>query len=205
MTRLIATVTAACLFAASLNAQAQPQQALNAAVRYWTAFALLQDPPANEGATALLVRVAEGTAPWDEAQLGPILDANAQAELEVTRDRVETILRDLAVLQGERQVFLLREPAVLTHLRIPAEQRSRLQELIRQLDKQRAEEFRGFHQWTPDQRRQRSVELARKNEGKIAELLSPEQLRRLRQVALQCQGPRAFRDACSTRCWWSGL
>jgi hypothetical protein len=79
MTRLIATVSAVCLLAVGLNAQAQPQQTLNAAVRYWTAFALLQDPPANEGATALLVRVAEGIAPWNEAQLGPIIDANSQA------------------------------------------------------------------------------------------------------------------------------
>lgn len=77
MTRLIATIGAVCLLTTAAHAQ-QPQT-LNAAVRYWTAFALLEDPPANTGATALLVRVAEGTAPWDEAQLGPILDANAQA------------------------------------------------------------------------------------------------------------------------------
>lgn len=77
MTRLIATIGAVCLLTAA--AHAQQQQALNAAVRYWTAFALLQDPPANAGATDLLVRVAEGNASWDEAQLGPILDANAQA------------------------------------------------------------------------------------------------------------------------------
>ncbi len=77
MTRLIATVSVVCLLAADTHAQ--QQQTLNAAVRYWIAFALLQDPPASESATALLVRVAEGTAPWDEAQLGPSLDANAQA------------------------------------------------------------------------------------------------------------------------------
>jgi hypothetical protein len=66
------------VLAAAVHAQ-QPQQPLNAAVRYWTAFALLQDPPANAAAAALLVRVAEGAAPWDEAQLGPILDANSRA------------------------------------------------------------------------------------------------------------------------------
>ena len=78
MKLFLAAVGAVCAFAAVGHAQ-QPQQPLNAAVRYWTAFALLQDPPANEAATALLVRVAEGAAPWDEAQLGPILDANSQA------------------------------------------------------------------------------------------------------------------------------
>jgi hypothetical protein len=78
MKSFLATVAAVCVFAAAAHGQSQ-QQPLNAAVRYWTAFALLQDPPANEAATALLVRVAEGAAPWDEAQLGPILDANSQA------------------------------------------------------------------------------------------------------------------------------
>jgi hypothetical protein len=77
MKPLIAALGAVCVFVTAAGAQ-QPQQ-LNSAVRYWSAFALLQDPPANEGATALLLRVAEGAAPWDEAQLGPILDANAQA------------------------------------------------------------------------------------------------------------------------------
>jgi hypothetical protein len=77
MTRLIATVGAVCVLAAAPHAQ--QQQTLNAAVRYWTAFALLQDSPANESATTLLLRVAEGSAPWNETQLGPIIDANSQA------------------------------------------------------------------------------------------------------------------------------
>lgn len=78
MKPFLAAFGVVCAFAAAVHAQ-QPQQPLNAAVRYWTAFALLQDPPAHEAATALLVRVAEGAAAWDEAQLGPILDANSQA------------------------------------------------------------------------------------------------------------------------------
>ena len=87
MKPVIAAAGAVCLAAVAVHAQ-QPQT-LNAAVRYWTAFAVLQDPPANAGATALLVRVAEGTAPWDEAQLGPILDANSQP-LEIM-DRASTL------------------------------------------------------------------------------------------------------------------
>lgn len=50
----------------------------------------------------------------------------AQAELAITRDRVKTILDDLAVLQADRQTFLLREPAVLDDLEATAEQRVRL-------------------------------------------------------------------------------
>jgi hypothetical protein len=77
MKPFVAAFGAVCVLAGAVHAQQQPP--LNAAVRYWTAFALLQDSPASESATALLVRVAEGSAPWDEAQLGPVLDANAQA------------------------------------------------------------------------------------------------------------------------------
>jgi len=77
MKPFVAAFGAVCVIAAAVHAQQQPP--LNAAVRYWTAFALLQDSQANESATALLVRVAEGSAPWDEAQLGPFLDANAEA------------------------------------------------------------------------------------------------------------------------------
>jgi hypothetical protein len=43
------------------------------------AFAVMQDPPADTATTDLLTRVANGSAPWDESRLGPILDANAEA------------------------------------------------------------------------------------------------------------------------------
>ena len=89
MKTVLGAVSAICLAVAAVDAQQPQQQTLNAAVRYWMAFAVLQDPPANAGATNLLVRVAEGTAPWDEAQLGPILDANSQS-LEIM-DRASTL------------------------------------------------------------------------------------------------------------------
>jgi hypothetical protein len=64
----------------TMTADAQPQQpTANAALRYWTAFAALQDPPADPATTDLLLRVADGNAAWDEGRLGAILDANAEA------------------------------------------------------------------------------------------------------------------------------
>jgi hypothetical protein len=56
-----------------------PSTPANAALRYWMAFAVLRDPPADQATANLLERVAEGSAPWDEAQLGKILDANREA------------------------------------------------------------------------------------------------------------------------------
>jgi hypothetical protein len=51
----------------------------NAALRYWMAFAALQNPPADESTVRLLDDVAAGSAEWDEARLGPILDRNSEA------------------------------------------------------------------------------------------------------------------------------
>ena len=61
-------------------AQAEtPSETTNAALRYWIAFADLQDLPAGKPTQELLERTAAGEAPWDEAKLGPILDQNESA------------------------------------------------------------------------------------------------------------------------------
>jgi hypothetical protein len=77
MRPFIAAVVAAVVLTVAANAQ-QPTTT-NAALRYWTAFAVLQDPPADAATTDLLLRVMDGGATWDEGRLGTILDANADA------------------------------------------------------------------------------------------------------------------------------
>jgi len=76
MKSLTAVVLATCVLAVPVNAQ---QTTDNAALRYWMAFAVLQDPPADATTTELLLRVTDGAAPWDEGRLGAILDANSEA------------------------------------------------------------------------------------------------------------------------------
>jgi hypothetical protein len=76
MRPFIAAVVAAVVLSVTAHAQ---QTTGNAALRYWMAFAVLQDPPADAATTGLLLRVTEGNAPWDESRLGPILDANSEA------------------------------------------------------------------------------------------------------------------------------
>ncbi len=58
---------------------ALPPETRNAALRYWLAFAELQDPPADQATQELLEKTAAGDATWDEAKLGPILDKNKYA------------------------------------------------------------------------------------------------------------------------------
>jgi hypothetical protein len=68
------------LAANSALAQAQlPPETRNAALRYWLAFAELQDTPADAATQELLEKTAAGEAAWDEAKLGPILDKNLPA------------------------------------------------------------------------------------------------------------------------------
>jgi hypothetical protein len=80
-------VVSSLLFALE-TAQAQtkfPPETRNAALRYWLAFADLQDPPADKATTDLLEKTAAGEAPWDEAKLGSILDRNETAILRMQR------------------------------------------------------------------------------------------------------------------------
>jgi len=56
-----------------------PAETTNAALRYWLAFAEMQDPPADKLTQDLLEKTVAGQAPWDEKTLGPILDANGAA------------------------------------------------------------------------------------------------------------------------------
>lgn len=66
--------------AAPAHAQTKlPTETRNAALRYWLAFADLQDPPADKAVADLLEKTATGEAPWNEEKLGPILDQNETA------------------------------------------------------------------------------------------------------------------------------
>jgi hypothetical protein len=68
------------LVTTSMHAQSKtPAETRNAALRYWLAFADMQDPPADKETTELLEKTAAGEAAWDETRLGPILDKNENA------------------------------------------------------------------------------------------------------------------------------
>jgi hypothetical protein len=81
-------MSALLIFLAATSAPAQTKriaETRNAALRYWQAFAELQDPPADKATTELLEKTAAGDAAWDEAKLGPILDKNEDAILAMQR------------------------------------------------------------------------------------------------------------------------
>jgi hypothetical protein len=56
-----------------------PPETRNAALRYWMAFAEMQDPPTDRSTQDLLEKTVAGEAAWDDKKLGPTLDANGAA------------------------------------------------------------------------------------------------------------------------------
>jgi hypothetical protein len=56
-----------------------PPETRNAALRYWMAFAEMQDPTVDKATQDLLEKTAASEAAWDEKILGSILDANGEA------------------------------------------------------------------------------------------------------------------------------
>jgi len=76
------------IFCFSLQTRAQsktPTETRNAALRYWIAFADMQDPPADEATRKLLERTVSGDAVWDESRLGELIQQNETAIQEMQR------------------------------------------------------------------------------------------------------------------------
>ena len=67
----------ATLFAAG-ERTAQPT-VTNAVLRYWMAFALMENPPVEKALPDLLDQVAAGNVPWSEEKFRVILDLNQNA------------------------------------------------------------------------------------------------------------------------------
>jgi len=82
----VVSIAALCLSVPSAGAQEfKPPVTRNAALRYWIAFSLMQDPSADLTTPELLNMVAQGRSEWDEAKLGPIVEANQDAILTMQR------------------------------------------------------------------------------------------------------------------------
>jgi serine/threonine protein kinase len=124
-------------------------------------------------------------------------DPNAQAEMAVTKAHVEKILADLTALQSSGQFNLLNSPDVLTDLRATEAQKSRIAELYSREERELHEWFERSGRLPPGERPKpilRIAETAAAKEKGAREILTAEQLRRLRQIDLQLKEVSAFRD-----------
>ncbi|MDB5349963.1 MAG: prkC 27 [Planctomycetota bacterium] len=122
-------------------------------------------------------------------------DPDAQAELRDTTRRVETILADLAVLRAAGELYLLAQPSALDDLRLDKGQRAKVADLSDRAGRRWMESFGdAAHRLPPVERVRIALEQARANEAEVDAILTPSQRVRLRQVALQSEGPTAFRE-----------
>ncbi len=119
-------------------------------------------------------------------------DPEARADLFDAKQRVEKILADLAVLRAASQLYLLGQSAVRDDLRLDDAQQPRVKEFCTRVGKEWRESLADVGRLPPAERGRRAVERARSYETEVNELLSPAQRLRLRQIALQAEGPGAF-------------
>jgi hypothetical protein len=85
---LVVTVIALCIITALSSpaaAQRASRPAYNAALRYWMAFAQMNDSPISAEDAARMDLIVNGKAPWDEQQFGPLVEQN--------KDAIETMIR----------------------------------------------------------------------------------------------------------------
>src|SRR3989442_2997146 len=86
LAKLKKVVAGAALFFVAGTAHAQsgaPPETKNAALRYWLAFADLQDPPTDKATAELLEKTAAGETAWGQTKDGPVLEQNEPAHLRV--------------------------------------------------------------------------------------------------------------------------
>jgi serine/threonine protein kinase/gas vesicle protein len=123
-------------------------------------------------------------------------DPSTQADLESTRNRVQAILADLTLMRDAFRHLLLTDRAVQDDLKLSADARTRLAAVLSDIHDHHLDSS-PRHNDSPPGGNDRSRQLLREMRGHetaIAEILSPAQLARLGQIALQFRGAEALQE-----------
>jgi hypothetical protein len=125
-------------------------------------------------------------------------DASIQSQLAASQARVAQILSDLSAQQEylrlTLQLLLLREKEVQNDLRLDQYQREQVGRVSARLTGQRRQALQAIRRLPEGERMQKFKEMAAANKKAIAGVLTPGQIDRLRQIAVQQKGPLAFAD-----------
>jgi serine/threonine protein kinase len=121
-------------------------------------------------------------------------DADAQADLEVTRARVERILNDLKVIHSAERHMLLSEPGVQGDLMLSADQRRQLAPIFQEIANSIRQPQRDRAPANRDEQKRQQLQDMKTHEEAIARILTPTQYGRLHQIAVQNIGVQAFQD-----------
>ena len=99
------------------------------------------------------------------------------------------------MLRAAGQLYLLAQPSALDDLRLDEGQRAKVADLSARAGRRWMDAFGDPARLPPPAERVRiALEQARANEAEVDAILTPSQRVRLRQIALQSEGPAAFRE-----------
>jgi serine/threonine protein kinase len=120
-------------------------------------------------------------------------DASVRAELAATADRVARIVEELSVLSGFGPLTLLSDERVQQDLQLSAAEVEKVEQILQQLPEEWEQLKLSGDELSQEARQKQLAEFLRSKERSIVEVLTPEQIGRLRQIAWQQRGPIAFK------------
>ncbi len=97
-------------------------------------------------------------------------------------------------LPGSNLADLALWKSVREQLKFTSEQLDQLKPLVDEITQSRGAAWRAARDLEPDQRRKKMQELSIANDKKVADVVEPDQYKRLKQISWQVLGPNAFRD-----------
>jgi hypothetical protein len=126
-------------------------------------------------------------------------DPSIGAELSVAQSRVNNILTELSTQDDwfriHARAALLLHPSVREDLNLSPEQTDRINQVGDRLNMRKLfGELDKLKQSTSEQKRVKLTQMMNQTEDLLSSLLTPDQVLRLRQIALQVGGPMAFND-----------
>jgi Spy/CpxP family protein refolding chaperone len=89
---------------------------------------------------------------------------------------------------GGGPVFLLTQKSVQDELKLSDEQVTK----VKQLAEKQRESLQGLRDLSPEERRTKMQEQVKANEKAVADILNPDQVKRIKQISLQQQGTMAL-------------
>ncbi|HTU24245.1 MAG TPA: hypothetical protein VMF30_02535, partial [Pirellulales bacterium] len=120
-------------------------------------------------------------------------DPSLETELAASSARVSRLLDELTAREGDAPIFLFMDPAVQRELAgSNADLQASMTRLSDSFSREQTQLLQQYVHLSRDEREGHWAKLMHETELRITALLSPEQLNRLRQIALQQQFVRAF-------------
>jgi serine/threonine protein kinase len=151
----------------------------------------LSDKPADAARKRILEVVVSYYQDFIDERRG---DPTAQAELARVQSEVKLILAELVAVQREMQTRLLASQAVQRELQLSSEQESQLDGILKHWSEERATFFGQLRRVSEEDRRTHLLATVEAHEAVLVNLLTPAQVSRYKQIAIQWQGLAAFKE-----------